>query len=140
MLTSRRTVLIEWGDCDPADIVFYPNYFRWFDASTAAHFRSAGLPKPKLVTDYNVVGFPMVDTRARFLVPSRFGDEVVIETRIAAFGRSSFEVEHRLMRGDVLAVEGFEKRVLVAKSADGAGLKSVPVPEDVRALFTGDDT
>ena len=140
MLTSRRTVLIEWGDCDPADIVFYPNYFRWFDASTAAHFRSAGLPKPKLVTDYNVVGFPMVDTRARFLVPSRFGDEVVIETRIAAVGRSSFEVEHRLMRGDVLAVEGFEKRVLVAKSADGAGLKSVPVPEDVRALFTGDDT
>ncbi|MAN13131.1 MAG: 4-hydroxybenzoyl-CoA thioesterase [Dinoroseobacter sp.] len=140
MLTSRRTVLIEWGDCDPADIVFYPNYFRWFDASTAAHFRSAGLPKPKLVTDYNVVGFPMVDTRARFLVPSRYGDEVVIETRIAAFGRSSFEVEHRLMRGDVLAVEGFEKRVLVAKSADGAGLKSVPVPEDIRALFTGDDT
>ena len=40
----------------------------------------------------------------------------------------------------MLAVEGFEKRVLVAKSADGAGLKSVPVPEDIRALFTGDDT
>ncbi len=44
-LVSRRTITIEWGDCDPADIVFYPNYFRWFDASTANHFQAAGLPK-----------------------------------------------------------------------------------------------
>lgn len=134
MLTSRRTVLIEWGDCDPADIVFYPNYFRWFDASTAAHFKAAGLPKPQLVAKYGVVGFPMVDTRAKFHVPSRYGDEVVIETAITRFGRSSFNVEHRLMRGETLAVEGFETRVLVARK-DGGGITSCPVPDEIKALF-----
>ena len=139
MLTSRRTIVIDWGDCDPADIVFYPNYFRWFDASTAAHFKAAGLPKPRLIADYGVVGFPMVDTRAKFHVPSKHGDEVVIETTITGFGRSSFDVEHRLMRGDILAVEGFEKRVLVAKSADGAGLRSFTIPDAVKALFHGAD-
>ena len=77
----------------------------------------------------------MVDTRAIFHVPSRHGDEVTIETRITRFGRSSFDVEHRLMRGDVLAVEGFEKRVLVAKSADGEGITACPVPEEVIAIF-----
>lgn len=138
MLTSRRTIVIDWGDCDPADIVFYPNYFRWFDASTAAHFAAAGLPKPRLIAEYGVVGFPMVDTRARFHVPSKHGDEVVIETTITEFGRSSFTVEHRLMRGETLAVEGFEKRVLVAKSVDGGGLKSFAIPEEVKALFSGD--
>ena len=56
-----------------------------------------------------------MDARATFFVPSRHGDEVVIETRIARFGRASFDVEHRLMRGEVLAVEGFEKRVLVSE-------------------------
>lgn len=138
MFTSRRTLLIEWGDCDPANIVFYPRYFCWFDASTGHHFKAAGLPKPELVERYNVVGFPMVDTRAIFHVPSRHGDEVAIETRITRFGRSSFDVEHRLMRGDVLAVEGFEKRVLVAKSGDGEGITACPVPEEVIAIFRGD--
>lgn len=134
MLTSRRTIQIEWGDCDPADIVFYPRYFAWFDASTANHFRHAGLPKPELVRRYDVVGFPMVDTRARFHIPSRYGDEVTIETRITNFGRSSFEVEHRLLRGDDLAVEGQEKRVLVKRKPDG-GIMSCPVPDEVKALF-----
>ena len=37
MLTSRHQVTIEWGDCDPAGIVYFPNYFRYFDGSTNAH-------------------------------------------------------------------------------------------------------
>ena len=138
MFTSRRTITIEWGDCDPANIVFFPRYFCWFDGSTAHHFKAAGLPKPELISRYDVVGWPIVDARAAFHVPSRFGDEVVIETRITRFGRSSFDVEHRLMRGEVLAVEGFEKRVLVAKSADGEGLTPVPMPGEVIATFRGD--
>jgi len=137
MLTSRRTITIDWGDCDPADIVFYPNYFRWFDASTAAHFKAAGLPKPRLIADYGVVGFPMVDTRAKFHIPSKHGDEVVIETAITSFGRSSFTVEHRLLRADKLAVEGFETRVLVAKTEDGTGLRSFAIPDAIKALFAG---
>ena len=135
MFTSRRTVWIEWGHCDPAGIVFYPNYFAWFDASTAHHFQAAGLPKPELVKKYNVVGFPMVDTRAAFHIPSKYGDEVVIETTITEFGRSSFSVHHKLLRGDKLAVEGFEKRVLVGKDDSGSGIKSVPVPPEVKLLF-----
>lgn len=31
MLTNRRTVRIEWGDCDPAGIVYFPRYFAIFD-------------------------------------------------------------------------------------------------------------
>ena len=134
-LVTRRTVLIEWGDCDPADIVFYPNYFRWFDASTANHFAVAGLPKPELLKTYGVVGFPMVDTQAKFHIPSRYGDEVEIETRFSRFGTASFDVEHRLMRGDRLAAEGFEKRVLVRKKEDGTGMTSCPMPEEVKARF-----
>ena len=135
VLTSRRSIRIEWGDCDPANIVFFPRYFCWFDASTANHFTSAGFPKPVFIKRYDVVGWPIVDVRATFHVPSKHGDEVTIETRITRFGRSSFDVEHRLMRGDVLAVEGFEKRVLVARTDDGDGMKPVPVPEEVVAVF-----
>ncbi len=135
MLTSRRVLTIEWGDCDPADIVFFPRYFAWFDASTANHFKAAGLPKPELQRRYGVLGFPMVDTRAQFHIPSTHGDEVTIETTITRFGHASFEVEHRLLRGDRLAVKGVEKRVLVKRADDGNGIKSCAIPEDVKALF-----
>lgn len=135
-LISKRTILIEWGDCDPANIVFYPNYFRWFDASTAHHFKIAGLPKPELIERYGVVGFPMVDTRAKFHIPSRHGDEVTIETKIIRFGGASFDLEHRLFRNRELAVEGFEKRVLVRKKDDGSGITSCAIPEEVKKLFS----
>ena len=46
MVISRRRIRVDWGHCDPAGIVFYPNYFRWFDQCTSALFESAGLPLP----------------------------------------------------------------------------------------------
>lgn len=135
MLVSRRTVVVEWGDCDPANIIYFPRYFAWFDASTEKHFKAAGLPKQQLVKQYDVVGFPMVDTRAEFIIPSSYGDEVIIETEIVSFGRSSFNVEHRLYRGDKLAVKGYEKRVLVRRKDNGEGIEATPIPEEVIALF-----
>ncbi|GAB4349117.1 MAG: acyl-CoA thioesterase [Gammaproteobacteria bacterium] len=135
MFVSRRTHEVEWRDCDPANIVFYPNYFAWFDTSTIRHFAAAGLPKQEMIRRYDVIGFPLVDTGAKFYVPSRYGDEVTIETTITRFGRASFEVHHRLLRGETLAVEGFEKRVLARKKPDGEGIESFPIPDEIKALF-----
>ena len=82
---------------------------------------------------------PLIDTRARFHKPSTYGDTVTIETRIAKFGRTSFEIEYRLLRGGDLAVEGFEKRVLVARDpVDPEKLKPFPIPTEVIALFERD--
>lgn len=130
------TRTIVWGDCDPANIVFYPNYFVWFNAAAEHHFAQAGLPKPELIKRYGVVGFPMVDTRASFHVPSTHGDVVTIETKITRFGRSSFDIEHRLLRGETLGVEGFEKRVLVGRDAGTDRIKSVAIPDEVKAIFS----
>jgi 4-hydroxybenzoyl-CoA thioesterase len=137
MLTNTRTVRIEWGDCDPAGIVFYPRFFAMFDASTTALFeRALGMTKYKFIERYGIVGYPMVDTRARFIVPAKFGDDVVIESTIKEFRRSSFDVEHHLTNGGALAVEGFETRVWAARDpSDPTKIKSVAIPEEVIAQF-----
>ena len=97
----RRTVRIAWGDCDPAQIVFYPNYVAMFDESTAEMFRAAlGLPKIQWTKKFGLVGFPMVDTRAKFIIPSFYGDDIVIESRVAEFRTSSFDVVHKVLKGD----------------------------------------
>jgi 4-hydroxybenzoyl-CoA thioesterase len=135
MLTNRRNVRIVWGDCDPAGIVYYPRYFEMFDASTTALFeRALGMTKFQFVKAYDSLGYPMVDTRARFLLPTRYGDDVVIETVVSEIKRSSFDIRHRLTKDGNLAVEGFETRVWVGRDpADPDRIKAKPLPDEIVA-------
>lgn len=135
MLTNRRTIAVEWGHCDAAGIVFFPRYFEWFDACTAALFEAAGIHKRALVETYDIVGVPVVETRARFHRPSSFGDSVAVESRVVRWGTSSFDVEHRLLNGSALAVEGFETRVWAVRAGRGYALKSAPIPAEVMQRF-----
>jgi 4-hydroxybenzoyl-CoA thioesterase len=135
MPSNARTVRIEWGDCDPAGIVFYPRYIAMFDHSTTLLIeKTLGMSKHQLYESYAFAGYPVVENRARFLVPSRFGDDVVIETTLAAVRRSSFDLTHRLSRDGTLAVEGFETRVWVVRDPTRPGrFKAQPIPPDVVA-------
>ena len=80
----------------------------------------------------------MVDTRAKFYIPSTYGDWITIESRIESIKRSSFDVTHKVFKGEALAIEGFETRVLVGRDpADPDKLKSAPFPEEMRSKFLG---
>jgi len=139
MLSNTRTLRIEWGDCDPAGIVFYPRYFAMFDTSTTYLMeRAIGMAKFDYLKAHNFVGHPIVETRAIFRVPNRFGDEVSIETAVVACGRSSIKIEHRLSKAGLLSVEGFETRVFVARDpADPEKIKSQPIPPEIAARLNG---
>lgn len=127
--------MIEWGHCDPAGIVFNPRFFEFFDWSTALLVEAAlAMPKLGMIDAYGLVGIPLVDTRARFEAPCRFGDVVEIVSTVVEVRRTSFAVRHRLLKGDVLSVEGHEVRVWAGRDeADPTRLKGKPIPEEVRA-------
>jgi 4-hydroxybenzoyl-CoA thioesterase len=131
--TNERSVRIEWGDCDPAGIVYYPRYFAMFDASTTALFeRALEMTKYEFLKYYRFLGYPMLATEARFVAPARFGDVVTIQTKLVKIGRSSFEVEHTLCKDGNIAVEASEKRVwTVQDPADPGRIKSQPIPDEV---------
>jgi len=136
MLSNRREIHVEWGDCDPAGIVYFPRFFEYFDACTNELFEKAGFHKAEMLTHYGLLGIPMIDTRAQFYAPASFGEVVVVETRIIEWGRSSFQVEHKLYKGDILAAEGSEKRVWTVRDSHAPnGIRSEPIPEEVKARF-----
>src|SRR3978361_1687108 len=95
MFVHRRDVQIQWGDCDPANIVYYPRYFEMFDDSTSIMFEAAGFSKQDIVKKYGLVGTPMVEQRAKFHIASTHGDWITIERRVEAWRRSSFDAVHR---------------------------------------------
>lgn len=132
----RREVRIEWGNCDPAGIVFYPRYLELFDANTAYLFESVGLPKPVLVKTYDIVGMPIVDVQAKFFMPSTYGDRITVESRVGEWRRSGLRVDHRLLKEGKVAVEGYESRVWAAKDPQRpGGIKTRPVPQEVIDRF-----
>jgi 4-hydroxybenzoyl-CoA thioesterase len=93
-----------------------------------------GMNKIDYLKAYDFLGHPLAETRARFLRPTRFGDEVAIETAVVACGRSSFKIEHKLTKAGTLSAEGYETRVWVVRHPDDPRrMKSQPLPRDVVA-------
>ena len=120
----------------PPNIVYYPRYFAMFDDSTSIMFEAAGFSKQDIIHKYGLVGIPMVDTRAKFHIPSTHGDWIRIESRIESFKRSSFEVLHNVFKGERLAIEAWETRVLVGRHPDDPErLKSAPMPPEIIERF-----
>lgn len=48
MRSNELEVLVNWGDTDKAGIVYYPNFFKWFDIAGHQFFRSCDLAPAKL--------------------------------------------------------------------------------------------
>jgi 4-hydroxybenzoyl-CoA thioesterase len=137
MLVNYRVVRIEWGDCDPAGIIYYPRYFAIFDASTSALIeRALGMRKSDYLKSYDFTRHPLVNAHSRFLIPTRYGDEVTIETTVTAVRRSSFDVQHRLYKDGALAAEGFETRVWVQGDPTKGTMRAKPLPQAVIARLS----
>ena len=86
--------------------MFYPHYFYWFDTCFQHWLRRAGLSQAVLTERYGVVGTPILEAHAKFLVASTDGDRLEAEARIEKFGPKRFRIDYRLSRNRQLLVEG----------------------------------
>ena len=137
-LVSHHEVTVEWGDCDPAGIVYYPAYFRWSDQATYRLFLAAGLSRDDTRGGQWKEGTPLVAAECSFRRASQTGERLVVESHVERFGRSSFPIRHvfRDATGAV-AAEGSETRIWARKEGDARSLKSVPIPDEVRRRLGG---
>jgi 4-hydroxybenzoyl-CoA thioesterase len=136
-LVNRRALTVEWGQCDPAGIVFYPQYLIMFDTSTSSLFARTGYAAAEMRKRYGIIGMPLVEQGAKFLTPCKFDDQIVIESEVGDWGRSSFTVRHRVLKAGDLAVDAFEKRVWAAIDAERPGrIRPEPIPREIMACLS----
>jgi 4-hydroxybenzoyl-CoA thioesterase len=136
MKTSVYSLQVEFGDCDPARIVWFPNFFRWIDAASRHFFVQCGVPPwHETEATIGINGTPLVDTHARFVATASYGDALQIHTQITEWRGKSFVQTHRVMRGDTLILECEEVRIFSAPRADGQpGIRAMAIPASIRAL------
>jgi 4-hydroxybenzoyl-CoA thioesterase len=132
---NRRDVVVEWGHCDPAGIVFHPRFIEYFDWCCVLLLEKAtGLSRAEMGKIYDFAGIPIVDLNTKFLGQVAYGDNVSIFSAVFELKRSSFEVRHALVNQTRIAVECSQTRVWCGHDPDNASrLKSRPIPEDVVA-------
>ena len=140
MKTTFHPVSVTFGDCDPAGIVFFPNFSRWMDAASLSFFMQCGLlPWRELVKTRGIVGTPLLEIHTKFMTAATYGQDLVIATHVAEWRAKTFTQVHRISRarpggGEDLICEGREVRAFVVRDAeDPARLRALPIPEDIRA-------
>ena len=146
--TVMHTVRVEFGDCDPAGIVWFPNFFRWIDAALHNFFTQCGVPPwYEVEARTGVLGTPLVDTKCRFVNSASFGDLLDIHVQVTEWRHKSFVVRYRVLRGQgeaaMRVMECEEVRIFAARrppgegaSKNGNGIRAVSIPEDIRQLCT----
>ncbi|MEZ2295071.1 acyl-CoA thioesterase [Variovorax sp. RCC_210] len=128
------TARVEFGDCDPAGIVWFPNFFRWIDAASRHFFAECGVPRWEETTEtLGVIGTPLVDTHTRFVKTASYGDTLHIAVRITEWREKSFVQTYRVTRGSDLILECEEVRIFAAKR-EGGGIRAVGIPASIRVL------
>lgn len=137
MLSNTLARRIEWGDCDPAGIVFNPRYFAFFDHGAARLIAAAGWPMARATQVFDLLGWPLAATRATFMAPSAYDEEVTIVSAFVEVRRSSFDIRHLLEKDGETRVEGFETRVWTRREPGTGRLRATPLPDEVRARFEG---
>src|SRR5437660_471628 len=138
MITRKHVTrfTVEFGDCDPAQIVFYPNFLRWMDAASLHFFRACGFPSwRELARTDGILGTPIVDVQARFVAPASYGDAIGVETSIAEWRDKSFVMAHVIRRDATVLVEGREVRIFARPHPqDPARIQAVRLPDRLRRL------
>ena len=127
---------VHFGDCDPAGIVFFPNFSRWMDQASLAFFMACGVPPwRELVKTRGIVGTPLLEIHTKFFKAVTYGQAIEVHTRVDDWAAKTFRHRHQVFCGGELMCEGTEVRAFVVKDpANPDRIKAIPIPEDIKAL------
>jgi 4-hydroxybenzoyl-CoA thioesterase len=132
----RRARMIRFSDCDPAGIVFYPQYFVMLNG-LVEDWVSEGLG-----VDYHAliggrrIGLPTVRLEADFRAVSRMGDGVMLGLSVERLGSRSMTLVLRCFEPASGELRMQMTQVLVTTSLESH--RAVAVPEDIRAAILRD--
>lgn len=125
-----------FGDCDPAGIVFFPNFSKWMDTASLAFFMACGVPPwRELVKTRGIIGTPLLEIHTKFLKPATYGETIEVHTSVEDWSAKTFRHRHQVRRGDDLLCDGTEVRAFCVRDpANTDRIKAIPIPEDIKAL------
>lgn len=128
MFTTEKQ--IRFHHCDPAGIVFYPQYFYLLSEAMEDFMTAAGKPQHEQI---NVLrrGWPIIKLEVDFVRMSRYGDQVAIDVLVRRIGGASLAIDYLIRGADGDRMKASTTVVHVNLETD----RAITIPDDVRAAF-----
>ncbi|OYW60504.1 MAG: tol-pal system-associated acyl-CoA thioesterase, partial [Rhodobacterales bacterium 12-65-15] len=127
MTPHRFTLRVYYEDTDLAGIVYYANYLKFIERGRTEWVAGLGIDQMALRATAGIV-FAVRRVEADFLRPARFGDDLVVETRLLSIGGARLVLEQAVIRD---AERLFAATVTLVCLTDAG--HAARLPADVRA-------
>ncbi len=88
-------VRVYYEDTDAQGVVYYANYFRFMERARTEWLRALGVDQVAMMEQERRI-FVVTETKAEFVTPARFNDQVVVTARLAGLTRATFEIEQNI--------------------------------------------
>lgn len=121
-----------YGDTDQMGVVYYANYFRFFEFSRSEYFRARG--GNYLQVEREGFGLPVVAAHCEYKQPAKYDDLLCIDAHVSDLRRASLRFEYEVRReGDSATLAcGYTAHACIGPNGRPTGF-----PESVLRLFKG---
>ena len=88
-------VRVYYEDTDAQGVVYYANYFRFMERARTEWLRALGVDQVAMIEEERRI-FVVTETKAEFIVPARFNDQIIVTARLAGLTRATFDIEQNI--------------------------------------------
>jgi len=126
-------VRVIWPDTDPAGIVWFGVFFRYFEHAEEDLFRRLGRDRTRVINDLQIF-MPRTSLQSRFRSPAKLGDELSVGVGVAEMTerRVGYAFDIRERGTDRLICEASYRVACV----DAATFAVRPFPREIVELLT----
>jgi acyl-CoA thioester hydrolase len=93
-------VRVYYEDTDAQGVVYYANYFRFMERARTEWLEAMGVDHVTLMNEENRI-LVVTEAHAKFLIPARLGDSLIVTAKLSRLGRATFEIEQNIFRGSL---------------------------------------
>ena len=90
-------IRVYYEDTDAQALVYYANYFKFMERARTEWIRALGIEQDILLRQKRRL-FVVADTKAEFLLPAKFNDELIVTVNMISQGRASFLIQQNIFR------------------------------------------
>jgi acyl-CoA thioester hydrolase len=125
---NKLEIRVPYADTDQMGMVYYANYFIYFERGRTELLRQLGLTYKELET--KKLFFPVIDANCHYQASAKYDDLIEVRTRIAEIGGASVTFSYEIFLDDKILVRGHTKHPLVNEL-----MRPRPIKNELRALL-----
>lgn len=126
----RHSIRVPYAHVDKMGVVYYANYFVYFEMARSEMLRNAGMPYGEL--EESGIFLPVVEAHCEYKAPARFDDLLTLLTRCSPSGRVGIRIGYELMRDSALLALGHTIHVCLSPQG-----RVVRMPQVLTSLYGG---